>query len=71
MTCYFRHLDDFFAEIGIEITKENKLEIDTAIHEIVGVEYKNCSKAWKLVKTIIAQDRANFIQALRSKLSNS
>jgi len=40
MTCYFRHLQHVFRKAGIEVTSENKREIDRAIHDIVGVEYK-------------------------------
>ena len=43
MTCYFRHMKDIFAEIGIEPTKENKKEIDRKIRDYLGVEYINCS----------------------------
>jgi len=28
MTCYFRHMKEIFAQIDIEITQENKKEID-------------------------------------------
>ena len=49
MTCYFRHkqMKSIFKKVGVEITKENKKEIDKLIHSIVGVEYKNCSATWK------------------------
>lgn len=50
MTCYFRRLQGIFQKAGIEVTEENKREIDKAIHAIVGVEYKNCPTAWREVK---------------------
>ena len=43
MTCYFRHLKDVFDKAGIEVTKENKRDLDRAIHAHMGVEYKDCS----------------------------
>jgi molecular chaperone GrpE (heat shock protein) len=43
MTRYFRHLEAVFERAGINVTNDNKREIDKAIHNIVGVEYKNCS----------------------------
>jgi len=32
MSCYFGHMKDVFEEAGVEITKENKKEIDRIIH---------------------------------------
>ncbi|MFA5364896.1 MAG: hypothetical protein WC325_06925 [Candidatus Bathyarchaeia archaeon] len=56
MTCYFRHLTEIFEKAGIEVTKQNKQDIDKTIHGIVGVSYKNCSATWKEVKNRIAKD---------------
>ena len=68
MTCYFRHMKDVFAEVGVEPTKENKKEIDRKIHGLLGVEYKNCSSTWKLVKERLADDREGFIGQLSAAL---
>ena len=68
MTCYFRHMKDIFAEIGVEPTKENKKNLDRKIHDLLGVEYKNCSSTWKLVKESLAKDREGFIQELKNEL---
>ena len=70
MTCYFRHkqMKDVFEKAGIEVTKENRKEIDRVIHAIVGVEYKNCSSTWKAVKEHLAEDEDAFIERLRSAL---
>jgi len=32
MSCYLRHLKDILGEAGIEITADNKKQIDRAIH---------------------------------------
>lgn len=69
MTCYFRHIRQFFDQLGVEVTKENKSELDRKIHEFVGIEYKNCSEAWKQVKKRIAEDEAGFIAGLKEILS--
>lgn len=58
MTCYFRHLNELFSEVGVDVTKENRKEIDRKIHGVLGVEYKNCSATWKLVKARLAEDRS-------------
>ena len=68
MTCYFRHLKETFAELGVEVTPENKQEIDRAIHKLVGVNYKNCSEAWKEIKKRRAADEAGFMKALDGAL---
>ena len=68
MTCYFRHLEAVFEKAGINVSKDNKLEIDKVIHNIVGVEYKNCSVTWKEVKKRLAEDEKSFISALKEAL---
>jgi hypothetical protein len=65
MTCYFRHLQQIFKKAGIEVTSENKQEIDKIIHTIVGVDYKNCPVAWREVKRRITEDEGGFISKLK------
>jgi len=65
MTCYFRHLKSIFEKTGITITKENKRDVDRIIHNIVGVNYKNCPATWKEVKKRIAEDEENFVKQLK------
>jgi len=68
LTCYFRHLHDLFDKAGINVTDENKRQIDRIIHDIVRVEYKNCSATWKEVKKRIAEDEETFISQLKKAL---
>ena len=70
MTCYFRHLSKTFERAGIEITAEKKRAVDRIIHNIVGVNYKNCSETWKRVKERISEDESGFTSILREKWSN-
>jgi hypothetical protein len=65
MTCYFRHLKEVFKKAEIEVTSENKLEIDRIIHNIVGVKYKNCPATWREVKKRIAEDEEGFVTKLK------
>jgi len=69
MTCYFRHLQDVFKKAGIDVTSENKREIDRVIHGIVGVGYKNCSAAWREVKKRIAENEESFVSKLKEALT--
>ena len=50
MSCYFRHLKDVLTEAGIEVSPENRKQIDQAFHKIVDVEYKECPVTWKKLK---------------------
>jgi hypothetical protein len=63
-------MKDVLEEAGIEVTKENKKEIDSILHELVEVEYKNCSPAWKSIKEQIKGDpktRSRFIEKLKKR----
>jgi hypothetical protein len=70
VTCYFRHLGEVFKKAGIEVTPKNNREIDKAIHELVGVEYKNCPATWRAVKSRLAEDEAGFVSALKKAWIN-
>ena len=72
MSCYFRYMKDVFEEVGIKVTPENKKEIDRVIHELVDVEYKNCSPTWRAVKEQIKGDKATrqrFIEKLMASVN--
>ena len=71
MSCYFRHMKDVLEEAGVEITKDNKKEIDRIIHGLVEVTYKDCSPTWKNVKEHIKADEAarnQFIKNLKKEI---
>ncbi len=67
MSCYFRHMQEIFAEAGIQVTPANKKQIDQAIHNLVDVEYKNCPAAWKAIKagTSTPEQRREFVLKLK------
>ena len=70
-SCYFRHLKDIFAEVGLEVTASNKKQVDQAVHQIVGTNYKACPDTWRKIKQgIIAdeQKRQDFIIKLRNAI---
>ncbi len=69
MTCYFRHIQHIFQKAGVEVTSENKREIDRVIHGIVGVEYKNCPAAWREAKKRITEDEEGFVSKLKEALA--
>ena len=57
-----------FTEIGVEVTPENKRDIDKQIHKLLGVEYKNCSATWKELKKRRDEDESGFMKALDGAL---
>jgi len=65
-------MDEIFLELNIEVTKENKKEIDKALHRIIEVEYKNCPDAWKRIKEIIRgkdeKEKIKFISNIKKEL---
>jgi len=66
MTCYFRHLHEISKKAGIEVTKENRQELDKIIHKIVSTKYKNCPATGREVKKRITQDEAGFVSELKA-----
>jgi hypothetical protein len=70
LTCYFRHLAQVFEKAGIDVTPANRKEIDRIIHNLVGVNYKNCPAAWKQVKRLISEDEASFVSKLKAAWKN-
>ncbi len=71
MSCYFRHIKDILGEAGIEVKSSNREQIDQAIHQIVGVTYKDCPETWKRLKKQLTSDdqtRQEFIRQLKSAL---
>jgi len=73
MSCYFRHMKDVLEEAGVEVTKENKKEIDQIIHELVSVPHKQCSPAWRKVKEQIKiddNDKRVFVEKLKKRFGS-
>jgi len=64
-------MKDILEEVNVEITPQNKKEIDEILHGVVGVDYKNCSPAWKKIKLMIKGDetsRDEFVTKLKEAL---
>lgn len=57
MSCYLRHMSGVLQEAGIKVTRENKKDIDKALHNLVNVEYKNCSPTWKEIKKLLQTEK--------------
>jgi len=73
MSCYFRHMKEVLDEVGVEITVDNRKEIDAILHGIAGVDYKSCSPAWKKIKEMVKgdpADRERFVEKLKSAVQS-
>lgn len=68
MSCYFRHLQTVFKDAGVIVNSENKKEIDQAVHQFLGVPYKDCPTTWKALKPILMNGthKAELIQKLKT-----
>ncbi|MBM4446116.1 MAG: hypothetical protein FJ023_02025 [Chloroflexi bacterium] len=74
MSCYFRHLKEIFDEAGIQVTSNNRKQNDEAIHQILGITYKDCPQTCKKLKLQIISNerkRQEFIQKLKAAMSPS
>lgn len=64
-------MEDIFRDAAIEVTKENRKDINEAIHKIVDIDYKNCPDAWRKIKEIIKSDdenkKAEFIHRIKEE----
>jgi len=69
MSCYFRHMGAIFAEAGIQVTKENKRDLDRLLHQLAGVAYKNCPQAWRGIKNLKADEtmRRKLVEDLKAR----
>jgi hypothetical protein len=73
MSCYLRHMKDVLDKAGIEVTAENKKEIDRAFHKVAGVAYKDCPSTWKRLKQELAGDetrRKQLVQKLKKAMGS-
>ena len=66
MSCYFRQIKDIFDEAGIVVTPANRKQIDQAIHQAVGVAYKNCPVTWKKLKEDIRGDMVKRLALIKN-----
>ena len=69
MPCYFRHLRRIFRRTGVAPTEENRMKIDGAIRDILGVKHMNCPATWRKVKKRIAEDEEGFASELKEALT--
>ena len=69
MSCYFRHLKDILEGAGIKVTPANRKQADQAIHQIVGVAYKDCPETCQRLKEqLTGGKQRQFISQLKSAL---
>jgi hypothetical protein len=70
MSCYTRHLSDFFEALGLENNKNNRKAMDKSIRKILKID-KPCLEVWKQLKTVLAdvKKRREFVVKLKKELA--
>jgi len=69
MTCYMRHMDWLFDELGIESDRLNRRRVDTALRQILGsAEGDHCPEVWAAYKALDADRRAGLVPQVREAL---
>ncbi|MBN1109661.1 MAG: hypothetical protein JXA45_02755 [Methanomassiliicoccales archaeon] len=66
MTCYFRHMEHVFKKAGLQIDVDNRKRVDLILHEMAGVNYKDCVRTWKAIKELMKDEEA-FVKRLREE----
>ena len=72
MSCYFRHLDEIFAQAGVTVTPKNREALDETVHKLMGVHYKDCPATWREFKKQVLVDEESqreFVARLKKALS--
>ena len=62
-----RHLKALLKKAGITV---NRQQIDRVIHELVGVDYKDCPATWRQVKERLTDDEEGFVLQLKTAWEN-
>jgi hypothetical protein len=70
VSCYLRHMKDVLDEAGIVVTPSNRKQIDQAVHQAVGVVYKDCPATWRQVKENLndAGKRKDLVEQLQAAI---
>lgn len=72
MTCYMRHMDWLFADLGLSVDAENRQRLDLALREVLELpEGLPCNGVWAEIKTLDGDGWAEIMHELRAQLGLS
>ncbi len=73
MSCYTRHLEELFQEVGIENTRVNRKAIDGHIRTALGMIGEDCPAVWKEVKARLndVEGRKDLVERLRERMGTA
>jgi hypothetical protein len=58
MTCYQRHLGWLFDSLGLDYDKANRVRVDAAIREVLGIaDDARCPDVWESIKALSPDER--------------
>jgi hypothetical protein len=72
MSCYVRHLTDFFEALKVENNRDNRKAMDKSIRKILRVD-EPCPQVWKKLKTILADSKKKegLVKKLKMELAEA
>ena len=71
MSCYTRHLEELFNDIGFPFTKENKKVGDALIRKVLRMSKADCPDVWRKLKTVLADKdkKKSLIEKLKKEIA--
>lgn len=64
MSCYMRHMDWLLDELGLEVNKANRKEIDLALRKHLKMEKADCPEVWEKLKDLSEEEKLELAQKL-------
>lgn len=62
MTCYMRHMDWLFDELGLESDKKQRQRVDAALRQVLGMPPDaHCPEVWASIKRLSEDARAELV----------
>jgi len=69
MSCYVKHLQGLFAELGLDIDdKDSRKKVDLAVRKAVGMPDAHCPEVWAKVKEM-GKDSPELSELVKRELS--
>jgi len=65
MSCYMRHMDWLLDELGLDVNKANRKDVDRALRKHLKMEEADCPQIWEKVKNLTEEERLELSQNLQ------
>lgn len=64
MSCYMRHMDWLLDNLGLEVNKANRKDVDKALRKYLKMETAECPQIWEKLKDLTEEERLELTQKL-------